>query len=326
MDLQQYLKASQINMSDEVLADIKVNWNELSKICDDYMDKRGDLYAAGHLLTEKLKAAPCANIVHFRTVNSSTLLDKVVQKVKKKQEVINKENYLSKMTDLIEIKMLHLYKQDWKKINQFIKGEINKDVTAIAYINKENGLKSLYESEECEIKHHPNGYQFVQYQIEIKPFNHIYTANVQVRTLFEEAWSQVDLDFNYPVQVNNRLANSYIKYINRLAEIADEMSSSLNYLRTEFDGFAERQEAKQKEKEANVLLLKEKINKLEIETNKKNEMSELVDYINQEQTEYNDDFKLISNSFSTTSLDEIYKNMYKGSRNNIPTPPQSIRK
>src|SRR5699024_11760279 len=96
----------------------KRDWS--SDVCSsdlDYINHQYDLQNVANLLNEKLKKAPNAHIAHFRVKDSIHLLDKVIRKKEEKDKTITKDNYWNEITDLIGIRILHLYKEDWLKIN-----------------------------------------------------------------------------------------------------------------------------------------------------------------------------------------------------------------
>ncbi len=229
MEYSNYLENSRLSNVEERLEGIGIDWNILKEIYEDYTRKESDLYNAGYLLSEKLKNASCSHIVHYRTKNPVHLLDKIIRKMEEKGREINKDNYMEEITDLIGIRILHLYKEDWLEINKFIVEEWGEAIKPTANI-REGDSKELYEENGCEIKVHKAGYRSVHYLIETSPLNEKYIAEVQVRTLFEEAWSEVDHDIRYPIHVDNPLVNTYLMNFNRLAGSADEMSTYLKYL------------------------------------------------------------------------------------------------
>nr|WP_279230463.1 hypothetical protein [Clostridium thermarum] len=68
------------------------------------------------------------------------------------------------------------------------------------------------------------------YVIKSHPTNETIFAEIQVRTIFEEAWSELDHDVRYPYDIDNELLRSYLIMFNRLAGTADEMGSFIKHL------------------------------------------------------------------------------------------------
>ena len=77
----------------------------------------------------------------------------------------------------------------------------------------------------CQIVRHPFGYRSVHYLLALKPSKNLMVAELQVRTIFEEAWSEIDHHIRYPYQADNPILGNYLEIFNRLAGSADEMGS-----------------------------------------------------------------------------------------------------
>ena len=58
---------------------------------------------------------------------------------------------------------------------------------------------------------------------------------VQVRTLFEEAWSEIDHKLRYPYNLSNEMIASYLEIMNRAAGMADEMGTFLHAYLNNFE-------------------------------------------------------------------------------------------
>ncbi len=54
---------------------------------------------------------------------------------------------------------------------------------------------------------------------------------IQVRTLFEEGWGEIDHAVVYPYYQNDKVLKEYTELLNRLSGLADEMSSFFNRLK-----------------------------------------------------------------------------------------------
>ena len=70
-------------------------------------------------------------------------------------------------------------------------------------------------------------YRSVHYIIKYKG---IY-LEIQVRTLFEEGWGEIDHAVVYPYYQNDKILKEYTELLNRLSGLADEMSSFFNHLK-----------------------------------------------------------------------------------------------
>src|SRR5690606_29677137 len=67
--------------------------------------------------------------------------------------------------------------------------------------------------------------------IETKPAKNTYFAEIQVRTIFEEGWSEIDHTIRYPYDQENPIYGQFLMILNRLAGSADEMGTFIMFLK-----------------------------------------------------------------------------------------------
>jgi len=60
-------------------------------------------------------------------------------------------------------------------------------------------------------------------------------AEIQVRTLFEEAWSEIDHTVRYPYFSDDEILKTYSLMLNRLAGSADEISTYIKLIKAEIE-------------------------------------------------------------------------------------------
>ena len=159
-------------------------------------------------------------------------LKKIVRKKKegnKKYADISVKNYLKIITDLIEIRALHLFKNEWEDIYHYVNQKYETH-EKIVYIRK--GDNEVVEHKDCEVKEHLIGYRSTHYVIKAKPLKEEIFCEIQVRTIFEEGWSEIDHRVRYPDFSDDKSILHFLTVFNRFAGGADEMASFLNNLVT----------------------------------------------------------------------------------------------
>ncbi len=72
---------------------------------------------------------------------------------------------------------------------------------------------------------HEAGYRSIHYLIETQPTKDTYIVELQIRTLIEEAWSEIDHLVKYPYGTSNPIISNFLDIFNRLAGSADEMGT-----------------------------------------------------------------------------------------------------
>lgn len=141
---------------------------------------------------------------------------------------LSKENYETLITDLMGIRILLLFKSDRIYVHKYLMENYANVLIErpFAHIRKGDDY-SLYEGK-VQIKDN-KPYRSVHYLIRT---NNGLGIEIQVRTLYEEAWSEIDHKLRYPYNIQNEMLKNYIDIMNRLTGIGDEMGTFINsYIR-----------------------------------------------------------------------------------------------
>lgn len=220
---------SKYNITQNALDEILIDWETLISIYQDNEARRSTLEHNGNNLAEIIrKEARIVHSVKSRVKNSEHVIEKIIRK---KMKDISLENYKDEITDIIGIRVLHLFKEDWLDINEFIVKKWNLLEKPVLYYREGDELnENLIKSKGIEPKIHPKGYRSLHYLIETASTKEKLIAEVQVRTLFEEAWSEIDHIVRYPHNQQHTLLSPYLNLFNRLAGNADEIGSYVNQL------------------------------------------------------------------------------------------------
>jgi len=226
------------SISAEAFASTGISWDELEEIREHYLQTRDELEPTARHIANILNKMEKVHSVSYRIKDPEHLMAKILRKrILKPQMVINIDNYRKKITDLIGIRVLHLFKEDWMDIHSFIIQTWNLRKAPVAYVRRGDaaGHINSFKANGCMIKEHPYGYRSVHYLLESMVSEQAPlkgpVSEVQVRTLFEEAWSSIDHHVRYPYEPRNVLLNELLVILNRLAGSADEMGSYIIYLK-----------------------------------------------------------------------------------------------
>lgn len=256
---------NRFNILKEKYLETGLVWEDLLAIKDDFIAFRPELIAPAKFLVERFHDANKVHSVRYRVKNPDHLVAKIIRKkIDEPQREINLENYKNEITDLIGLRILHLFKEDWHIIHNFILENwgLHEEPTAYYRIGDSPEYIKKFKKHKCQVKEHPSGYRSVHYLVETKPS---YIAEVQVRTIFEEAWSEIDHKIRYPYDLDNKLLNQFLVVFNRLAGSADEMGSYVQLLKKELYIREAKHLEILEEKTKLIEKLKEKIKDLELE-------------------------------------------------------------
>lgn len=250
------------------------DWNELKKIKSNYIMLKPELEPTASDIVSRLFKAPKVHSIRYRIKHEEHVIEKIIRKkLEDPERVINIDNYTTELTDLVGVRVLHLYKDDWKKIHKFIQKTYELKETTKAYI-REGDDQTFYKDLDCDIKVHPNNYRSVHYIIESNPTKKTFYSEIQVRTLFEEGWSEIDHDIRYPYNMHNLILGQYLNIFNRIAGSADEMGMYIKKLEKNFLDQRFEHQVEVGEKEQKILELKKEIDELKITEKEKTKLNE----------------------------------------------------
>lgn len=239
-----------------------LDWGELEKIFADYQSRYDELDRAAYPLFNTLIKLEKVHSVRYRIKDPEHVIEKIIRKkIKTPKRIITKENYFKDLTDLIGLRAIHLFKDEWLFIHQAILDKWHQKEKPVYYYRAGDHIenKVLFEEIGCKIALHPRHYRSVHYIIKTNPTKQEYFAEIQVRTLFEEGWSEIDHKVGYPYSIDNRAQNDFLSILNRLAGSADEMGTFIKNLQPMMTEFQQRSN----ETERKVEEVKSDINKNE---------------------------------------------------------------
>jgi putative GTP pyrophosphokinase len=269
-------------VADDLLTKAHLAWSDLEAIYGDYIGKSNELIPTGNLITEHLRQIKEVHSLKMRIKDPEHLIEKIIRKKEKEPErEINISNYQTEITDLVGIRALHLFKDDWVCIHEAITSIWELHESPVANIRK-GDPENVFRDKGCEIVEHQAGYRSVHYVLVSRPTKkQPVMAEIQVRTIFEEGWSEIDHQLRYPYETNDVMVTEYLAVFNRLAGMADEMGAFIKLLRTEMvrreSEFKKQIEEREQEKEKNIRELEDVKKKLEAETDEKKKLQDVID-------------------------------------------------
>lgn len=252
MDKQTFFETCGLTETD--LTKAGITWTELAQIGAAYRQMEGTLREVGKsFIDEYLYDIETAGIhsYRYRTKTVEHLLEKVVRKKKENPEKfgpLDHTNYYKYVTDLIGIRVFFLYRENWVHFHRYITGRFANDPSRYIrdrladfdedpshyYIAerpkayKRTGDSKIYDGGEIDII--TDGiYRSLHYIVKYKGCY----VEIQGRTLFEEGWGEVDHDIVYKETEDDEMLRDYSGLLNRLAGLADEMSSYFRRMKQE---------------------------------------------------------------------------------------------
>lgn len=228
----------EFNVNKQEFEEAKLDWETLVSIYNEHKKQIYILETAANTIAEILRAHSDVHTVRSRVKHPSNLVEKIIRKTIKKQKEdaeyqVSLEDYTVEITDLIGIRVLHLYKDQAFSIDKKIR-EIWELYEKATINHREGDISKEFIEENKEFfdfNKHEAGYRSWHYLIETKITRHNVIAEIQVRTIFEEGWSEIDHQLRYPYDLDNVLLKSQLLVLNRLAGSADEMVNTIKETR-----------------------------------------------------------------------------------------------
>ncbi|MFB5095510.1 hypothetical protein IAI44_29650 [Bacillus cereus] len=215
----------------------EISWNSLLEIHSDYLSYKETLIPTAEHLSAMLRTHPASHTVRSRVKDAEHLIDKIIRKIIREKKNnsdynIDIKNYKSEITDLIGIRVIHLYKDQAVSIDEFIRDTWElKETPTIYYRQGDYSKQEEYQDNESfNFKVHPFGYRSWHYLIGSQATKNIHIAEIQVRTIFEEGWSEIDHKLRYPNHTNDIHLTKQLLVLNRVAGSADEMATVIREL------------------------------------------------------------------------------------------------
>lgn len=205
-------------------------WENLHEIAKDFEKNQAALSSAAELISSRIRNFPKVHSVRWRIKDTTHLLKKIVRKnletePKEKWVNISKDNYLDVVTDLIGVRALHLFRDECIDIDDSIQDIWNVTEEVVAYIREGDKIPQEILDRGGITKIHDAGYRSIHYIIETRPEKLNLYAEIQVRTIFQEGWSEIDHKIRYPDFSDNEHIGIFLRLFAGLAGSADEMGS-----------------------------------------------------------------------------------------------------
>lgn len=207
----------------ELLSECRVNWETLMEIGDDYETKcygdgrRKQEYKGKYfeIMQEHIAKIALFKDVHsyrFRIKKTGSLLEKIIRKSCEHNETYTVNDYYQKITDLLGIRILYVFKEDYWSVNEQIMTEYGNQLAQDINVKlkpgdkKEEMYKRLREKYSNVRWEENETYRSIHYTIyaDKKDIGLCPRVEIQTRTIFEEGWSEINHKLVYKKNTGNQ--------------------------------------------------------------------------------------------------------------------------
>lgn len=191
-------------------------------------------------LTETRESGKLSGLIHStksRVKDEQHLEGKLARKIlegKEKMEEydVTPENFFYKVTDLVGFRMMHLHPRQMERIHPIILELLKErnldlfekpaarvwDLETEKYFSEVVKLKTIHTEDKL--------YSSVHYVV-VSNWTTKYTCEIQVRTLADEVWGEVDHKINYPLRLDSIACTEQIKSLAHITTSCNRLVDSI---------------------------------------------------------------------------------------------------
>lgn len=172
---------------------------------------------------------PAVHSVKGRLKDEDHLRDKLRRKTDEGAS-ISEANFFHEITDLAGVRVLHIYQKQFEEIHNAIlrqieDGEWVLGEDPIAY-SWDPEAESYFESLGIATKVKESFYTSVHYLVRPREGSFI-CCEIQVRTLFEEVWGEIDHAINYPHPINDVACTEELRVLSKYISTGSRLASAI---------------------------------------------------------------------------------------------------
>jgi ppGpp synthetase/RelA/SpoT-type nucleotidyltranferase len=210
----------------------------LSRILEVYRSKRHDLEIFMNSVADSIGrhpdlSRPGAEAVHSykrRLKDPDHLAEKLRRKVAA-GVVIDEANFFGQITDLAGVRILHLFQDAFGEIDAVIRRRVEDGDWVLgeppkAYTWDPDNV-AYFAAFDLAVSQKPTAYTSVHYLVKPRADSPL-CCEVQVRTLFEEIWGEVDHRINYPSPTENIACREQIQVLSKVVGAGSRLLDSLS--------------------------------------------------------------------------------------------------
>jgi ppGpp synthetase/RelA/SpoT-type nucleotidyltranferase len=222
------------HLTENEIKDNDIDWEALDNIYSDYNIYKNIYETQANFIASALRTHKKIHSVKSRVKEPEHVIEKIIRKTPDRKKKyggdfeFTVENYKEQITDLIGVRAIHIFKEEWEEIHRFITGMWK--VVEITANVREGDDTRRFEELNIQIHSRKSGYRSVHYLIESFPTNHKVIAEIQVRTIFEEGYGEIDHQLRYSHNEIPEVLALNLLLLNRIVGSSDEMASLINML------------------------------------------------------------------------------------------------
>jgi putative GTP pyrophosphokinase len=209
---------------------------ELQALLDHFLKHREEFelfrkqVADFFLISQRFHAnpLPLVHSIKSRIKDTGHLREKILRKWR--DGPLNAENIFSRITDIAGVRVIHLHSKQFEEIHKGIQSRIDEGYWSlheppVAY-SWDPEATSYFQSLGLNAITRDSYYTSIHYVVKPQPGTFL-TCEIQVRTLFEEAWGEIDHSLNYPKPTDSLACREQLRVLAKLASTGTRLADSI---------------------------------------------------------------------------------------------------
>ncbi|MDL2294397.1 RelA/SpoT domain-containing protein [Ruminococcaceae bacterium OttesenSCG-928-D13] len=172
---------------------------------------------------------PAIHSLKSRLKEPEHLRDKLTRKANK-GIVVTRDTLFQEVTDLAGVRVLHLHQEQFKAIHSEIMKKIGQGDWLLGESPKaytwDPETQAFFDSLSIQTEVRETYYTSVHYLVKPNNQSNI-CCEIQVRTLFEEIWGEIDHIINYPERTNSVACAEQLRVLSKLVSTGTRLSDSI---------------------------------------------------------------------------------------------------
>jgi putative GTP pyrophosphokinase len=173
------------------------------------------------------------NPIIYTIKNRLKDLDHLRGKVERKwdeEDPLTPDNLFERVTDLAGVRVLHLYQDQFSHLHNLIQKQLDNGdwflrENPVAY-SWDPESSSFFEGLGLESKVKDSYYTSIHYVVKPKEDSNI-CCEIQIRTLFEEIWGEIDHTINYPRPTEKNSCKEQLRVLSKLVSTGTRLADSI---------------------------------------------------------------------------------------------------
>lgn len=218
--------------------ELKERYKDVLHVYDQNFDSLELFYKTVRSFFEARSLKGVVHSIRHRLKDVDHLIEKVERKNQEDQKKpepeqlgpINGDNLFGRITDMAGVRVLHLHQEQFETIHKEIMKKVDdgdfclfEDPKAYTWDPDSN---KFFNSLGIETQQKDSFYTSIHYVLKPNERSPI-TCEVQVRTLLEEVWGEIDHTMNYPTPVEDEQCKENIRVLARLVSAGSHLADSI---------------------------------------------------------------------------------------------------